>query len=187
MAENETPNASDNPETETPETVVEQDKKEGIEAHSPEATDLEKLREDLNQTKDKYLRLFADFENFRRRTAKEKLEFITTANENLIVSLLPVLDDFERAEKNFKNPASDIDPLKQGIDLIVTKFRKTLESKGLKAMESMGQVFNVELHEGITQFAAPSDDLKGKVIDEVERGYYLGDKVIRFAKVVIGI
>lgn len=145
----------------------------------------DKASTELTDLKDKYLRLYADFENFRRRTAKEKVDLIANANEGLLVKLLPVLDDFERALKSAET-TSDVNALKEGVHLIFNKFYKVLESKGVKSMESVGQVFNPDLHEAITQFPAPSDDLKGKVIDETEKGYFLNDKVIRFAKVILG-
>ena len=145
----------------------------------------DRVGSELAELKDKYLRLYADFENFRRRTAKEKLELIGTANEGLLKALIPVVDDFERAMHSIET-TSDIEAVKEGISLIYTKLDKTLESKGLKPMVSKGEPFNADLHESVTQFPAPSDDLKGKVIDEVEKGYYLNDKVIRFAKVIVG-
>jgi molecular chaperone GrpE len=140
---------------------------------------------ELAELKDKYLRLYADFENFRRRTAKEKLDLIANANEGLLVSLLPVVDDFERAMQSIEASADPAAAL-EGIKLIHTKFTKTLEGKGLKPMTSKGETFNADLHESVTQFPAPSEDMKGKVIDEVERGYLLNDKVIRYAKVIVG-
>lgn len=147
---------------------------------------LKKLEAEVQEAKDKYVRLYADFENFRRRTAKEKIEQIKLANESLLKDLLPVLDDFERALKSF-NEAEDKDAIKEGVKLIQDKFGKTLANKGLKPMESsIGKVFDVEEHESIAQVPAQSDDQKGKVIDEIERGYYLHDKVVRFAKVVVG-
>ena len=144
-----------------------------------------KIGSELAELKDKYIRLYADFENLRRRTAKEKLELVSTATEGLMVALIPVLDDFGRALKSAET-TSDIDALKEGVQLIFNKFYKVLESKGLKPMEAQGQVFDADLHESIAQFPAPSSDQKGKVIDEVEKGYFLNDKVIRFAKVVVG-
>lgn len=140
---------------------------------------------ELAELKDKYLRLYADFENFRRRTAREKLELISNANEGLLQALIPVVDDFERAMQSIEN-TNDVAALKEGVSLIYNKLFKTLESKGLKPMVSKGEPFNADLHESVTQFPAPSADLKGKVIDEVEKGYYLNDKVIRFAKVIVG-
>ena len=148
-------------------------------------TEFDKVSVELTDLKDKYLRLYADFENFRRRTAKEKIDLISNANEGLLVALLPVLDDFERALKSAEN-TSDIETLKAGVKLIFNKFYKVLEAKGVKPMDSLGQVFNPDLHEAITQFPAPSDDLKGKIMDETEKGYLLNDKVIRFAKVILG-
>ncbi|MFC5408864.1 nucleotide exchange factor GrpE [Larkinella bovis] len=148
-------------------------------------SEFDKVSGELTDLKDKYLRLYADFENFRRRTAKEKIDLISTANEGLLVALLPVIDDFERALKSAET-TSDVDALKEGVQLIFNKFSKVLETKGVKPMTSVGQVFNPDLHEAITQFPAPSDDLKGKVIDETEKGYFLNDKVIRFAKVILG-
>ncbi len=155
----------------------------GDPAEAGSATD--KTTSELTELKDKYLRLYADFENFRRRTAKEKLDMINSANEGLLKSLIPVIDDFERAKQSMDS-TDDITAVKEGVDLIYTKFTKTLESKGLKPMVSKGEPFDADLHESITQFPAPSPDLKGKVIDEVEKGYYLNDKVIRFAKVIVG-
>ncbi len=142
------------------------------------------LEAQLVEAKDKYLRLYADFENFRRRTAKEKIEMISTASEGLLKDLVPVIDDFERANKSFET-VTEIEPLKEGIGLIFSKLQKILISKGVKAMDTKGQDFDVELHECITQFAAGEEN-KGKVIDEVEKGYFLNEKVIRYAKVVVG-
>ena len=154
-------------------------------AETVEAEDKQtQLEAQLAEAKDKYLRLYAEFENFRRRTAKEKIETIQNASEGLIKELIPVIDDFERANKSFES-VTEIEPLKEGISLIFNKLQKTLATKGLKPMESKDQDFDVELHECITQFAA-GDDKKGKVIDEVEKGYFLNDKVIRYAKVVVG-
>ncbi|SOD80532.1 nucleotide exchange factor GrpE [Spirosoma fluviale] len=144
-----------------------------------------KTGSELAELKDKYLRLYADFENFRRRTAKEKLELISNANEGVLKVLIPVVDDFERAMQSIES-TNDVAALKEGVSLIYTKLFKTLEGKGLKPMVSKGETFNADLHESVTQFPAPSDDLKGKVIDEIEKGYYLNDKVIRFAKVIVG-
>jgi molecular chaperone GrpE len=144
----------------------------------------DKLKEELAGAKDKYLRLYSEFENFRRRTAKEKLEMIQSANEQLIKSLLPVADDFERAEKSMKEK-NDQDA--EGFILIQNKFKKVLELYSLKVMDvQKGSDFNADLHEAITQIPAPEPSLKGKVVEVVEKGYLLSDKVIRFAKVVVG-
>ncbi len=150
-----------------------------------ETTELDAAYREVAELKDKYLRLYADFENFRRRTAKEKLDLISTASEGLLVALLPVVDDFERAMPSIET-ATEVAAVKEGVQLIYQKMTKTLESKGLKPMITKGEVFNADLHESVTQFPAPSEDMKGKVIDEIERGYTLNDKVIRFAKVIIG-
>ncbi|RYC69319.1 nucleotide exchange factor GrpE [Spirosoma sordidisoli] len=158
---------------------------EATETAEPTGSATDAAYREVAELKDKYLRLYADFENFRRRTAKEKLELIGQANEGLLQSLIPVVDDFERAMLSMEK-TEDVAALKEGVSLIYTKLFKTLEGKGLKPMVAKGEPFNADLHESITQFPAPSDDLKGKVIDEVEKGYYLNDKVIRFAKVIVG-
>lgn len=150
-----------------------------------EESQINKLQEDLAEQKDKYIRLYSDFENFRRRSAKEKIDFLKSANEELIISILPIIDDFERAINAFEK-AQEGSSLEEGIKLIYNKLFKTLEQKGLKSIEAKGKEFSVEEHEAITSIPAPDDSLKGKVIDEIEKGYYLNDKVIRFAKVVIG-
>ena len=146
---------------------------------------LEELKEQYDQLNDKYLRLYSDFENFRKRTAKERVDLIMNGGQDVFKLLLPIVDDFERARTNMET-ATDVPSVKEGIELIYHKLVKELESKGLKAMESKGQVFDSEFHEAITQIPAPTDDMKGKVVDEVEKGYFLNDKVIRFAKVVVG-
>ena len=140
---------------------------------------------ELAEYKDKFVRLYAEFENFRKRTNKEKLELLSTANGALIKDLLPVVDDFERAMTN-NEKVEDPAALKEGFLLIFNKFRSILESKGLKPMEVKGQSFDPELQEAIANIPAPTEELKGKVVDDVEKGYYLNDKVIRFAKVVVG-
>jgi molecular chaperone GrpE len=146
---------------------------------------LDAAKLEIAELKDKYLRLYADFENFRRRTAKEKLEMISGASADMVRLILPIVDDFERAKVSFDS-STDTEALKEGVDLIYSKLYKALESKGLKAMESKGEAFDAEIHESIAQFPAPSEELKGKVIDEIEKGYYLNDKVIRYAKVIVG-
>ena len=140
---------------------------------------------ELAELKDKYLRLAAEFENYKRRTSKERIELFKTANQELMTALLPVLDDFERA-RHATAATEDANAVRESIEIIQSKLNKTLQQKGLTAMEVKGGDFDAELHEAITQIPAPSDDLKGKVVDEVEKGYYLGDKVIRYAKVVLG-
>lgn len=148
-------------------------------------TEVEKLQAEVGELKDKYLRQVAEFDNFRKRNAKERLELIQTAGKDVIVSLLDVLDDFERAQAQLESGA-DSTAIKQGVSLIFNKLKSTLQSKGLKAMDSVNQNFNPDLHEAITEIPAPSPALKGKVLDEVQKGYYLNDKIIRFAKVVVG-
>lgn len=143
------------------------------------------LKEELALANDKYLRLYAEFDNFRRRTTKERIELLQTAGKEIVVSLLPVLDDFERAIKSME-AATDINAVKEGVVLVQSKLNNILGQKGLKPMESIGNAFDADLHEAITNIPAPSDDLKGKVVDEMEKGYYLNDTVVRFAKVVVG-
>jgi len=160
---------------------------ENVEQNNNVTDDLIQRKDaEIGDLKDKFMRLYADFENFRRRTAKEKLDLQVTANESLILALLPILDDFERAKKTFTEDIAALEPVKQGFDLIHAKMFRVLEQKGVKAIQAIGEVFNSELHEAITQIPAPTPDQKGKVIDEVEKGYYLGEKVIRFSKVIIG-
>lgn len=145
----------------------------------------DKLKDELAQANDKYLRLYAEFDNFRRRTSKERVELLQTAGKEIIVSLLPVLDDFERAEKAMEK-STDVEALKAGVALIQNKLNNILSQKGLKPMQSIGEPFNADLQEAVTNIPAPTDDMKGKVIDEMEKGYMLGDSVIRFAKVIVG-
>lgn len=145
---------------------------------------LQKIQAELQEQKDKYLRLFAEFDNFKRRNAKERIELIQTAGKEVIASLLVVLDDCERAEKQLEE-SDDIVNNKKGVQLVFNKLRGTLQSKGLKEMESINTDFDVEKHEAITEIEVP-EDKKGKVVDEIEKGYYLNDKLIRFAKVVVG-
>lgn len=159
------------------------------EPENKQVDELSKLKAELAESKDKYLRLYSEFENFRRRTAKERLDLIKTAHEDLMVTLLPVLDDFERAQKAFANNKNKEDNKAsiEGFQLIQNKLYKLMEQKGLKPMpDNPGIDFDPEIHEAITKIPAPDDKLKGKVVDVVEKGYYLNDKVIRFAKVVIG-
>lgn len=134
---------------------------------------------------DKYIRIHAEFDNYRKRTNKEKIDIIGSANAGVLKDLLPVMDDFDRAIQN-NETSEDIDGVKEGFKLIYNKFKSTLEAKGLKPMNSIGETFDVEIHEAIANVPAPSEEQKGKVIDAVEKGYCLNDKVIRFAKVVVG-
>lgn len=165
--------------------IEEADKKESEGAEQEEASEKEQLKNDLEKEKDKFLRLFAEFENYKRRTSKERVEMFKTASQDVIVAMLPILDDFDRA-LNEINKAKDKNLLK-GVELIYNKFKETLRSKGLELMEvKEGDAFDSEIHEAITQIPAPSDKLKGKIVDVVERGYKLGDRIIRYPKVVTG-
>ena len=146
--------------------------------------EVEKLKSEIAELKDKYLRQVAEFDNFRRRTAKERIEMIQTAGKEVITSLLEVLDDCDRAEKQLQ--ASEDTLLKEGIQLVFNKLRSTMQSKGVKPMQTIGTDFNPDQHEAITEIPAPTAAMKGKVIDEVQKGYYMNDKIIRFAKVVDG-
>ena len=147
----------------------------------------EQLKQELAQEKDKFLRLFAEFENYKKRTSKERMELFKTANEDLMTVLLPILDDFDRALNEINKVKDEDDELLKGVELINNKLRNSLAQKGLSVINvKAGDVFNVELHEAITQIPAPSDDLKGKIIDVLEQGYKLGEKVIRYPRVVIG-
>ena len=145
----------------------------------------EKLKQENSNLNDKYLRLFAEFDNYKRRTQKERVELLQTAGKDVVVSMLPVLDDFERALKATEN-ATEVSAIREGVMLVQTKLKSILGQKGLKEVESLNTPFDTDMHEAITKIPAPSDDLKGKVVDELEKGYTLNDKVIRFAKVVVG-
>jgi len=158
---------------------------EGNAATEAEATPEELLKQELGIANDRYLRLYAEFDNFRRRTAKEREEARKSEGKDVIVALLPVLDDFDRAIRSMEN-STDVEAVKEGVVLIQNKLKNVLAQKGLKEMQSIGDVFDPEIHEAITNIPAPSDDLKGKVVDEMEKGYYLNDKVARFAKVIVG-
>ncbi len=169
--------------TENTEEQVENE--EVTEELEDELTVEEKLQEDLGKEKDKFLRLFAEFENYKKRTSKERMELFKTAGQEVIVSLLPVIDDFDRALKELSKSGEK--EMFKGIELINNKFRETLKNKGLQEMEvKQGDAFDAEVHDAITQIPAPSKKLKGKVIDVIEKGFKLGDKIIRHPKVVVG-
>ncbi len=180
--------------TKTEETVEEQLKTEGQDTGQVEDSTKEKLETvsaeeqleiDLQNEKDKFLRLFAEFENYKRRTSKERIELFKTASEDVMMALLPILDDFDRAYSEISK--TNEKELLKGVELISSKLKDTLKLKGLKEVEvNVGDAFNADDHEAVTQIPAPSEDLKGKIIDIIEKGYSLGDKVIRFPKVVIG-
>ncbi len=155
------------------------------EVEETEQSETDKLKEEVSQLNDKYLRLFAEFDNYKRRTSQERRDLLQTAGKDVIVSMLGVLDDFERADKAMEN-AIEVKPVKEGINLVHHKLKSLLVQKGLVAMDTKGKTFDADIHEAITSIPAPSQDLKGKVVDEVEKGYLLNDKVIRFAKVIVG-
>ncbi|REE24754.1 nucleotide exchange factor GrpE [Winogradskyella pacifica] len=146
----------------------------------------EQLQDQLVAEKDKFMRLFAEFENYKKRTTKERIELFKTASQDVVVAMLPILDDFERALSHIEDD-KEAEELRKGVLLIYNKLQNTLEQKGLSKIDvRQGDAFNADNHEAVTQIPAPTDDLKGKIIDVVERGYKLGEKVIRFPKVVIG-
>ncbi|MDP4722824.1 MAG: nucleotide exchange factor GrpE [Crocinitomicaceae bacterium] len=157
-------------------------------AENPQETPQENAQQDeqlVDEYKDKFVRLYAEFDNYRRRTNEEKLQLMATAGKDVISTMLPVLDNFERAIATNEN-LDDITAIKEGFQLIYNMLKANLEAKGLKPMESKGQGFDSDLHEAIANIPAPDAALKGKVIDDVEKGYFLNDKVLRFAKVVVG-
>ncbi|MCB0641375.1 MAG: nucleotide exchange factor GrpE [Phaeodactylibacter sp.] len=149
------------------------------------ASEVETLRQQNAELKDKYLRLYAEFDNYKKRTVKEKIEMMKTAAQDTLSALLPVLDDFDRAKKN-ADDESTTEVFTEGVQLVYNKLHSILKNKGLEAMKSDGEAFDPELHEAFTEIPAPSDDLKGKIVDTIEKGYLLNDRIIRHAKVVIG-
>jgi len=156
-------------------------------AQHEEAGEIARLQAELTEQKDKYLRLYADFDNFRKRTAKERLEYMQTAGKDVVLPLLDVLDDCDRAEQQLQHyDAARCKEYLDGMTLIFNKLRSTLQARGVRQMESIHTEFDVEKHEAISEIPAPSEGLQGKVVDEVQKGYYLNDKIIRFAKVVVG-
>ena len=148
-------------------------------------SETEQLTKQLAEQKEKYLRLFADFDNYKKRTAKERLDLLNTAGKDIVLSVIPVIDDFERAIA-VAEKATEVESVKEGMVLIKNKMFSVLEQRGLKAMDSIGQPFDAEQHEAITEIPAPNDDMKGKVMDQVEKGYTMNGKIIRYAKVVVG-
>jgi len=171
------PDTEENTEAETTaEEILEEEDEQTVE---------EKLQEELGKEKDKFLRLFAEFENYKKRTSKERMDLFKTAGQEVIVSLLPVMDDFDRAMKELVK--SEDQEMFKGVELISNKFKETLKNKGLTEVEAkQGDAFDAEIHDAITQIPAPSKKLKGKIIDVIEKGYKLGDKIIRHPKVVVG-
>jgi molecular chaperone GrpE len=163
-------------------SAEETENKAGAGEKDKQIAELKAKAEELN---DKYLRLYSEFDNFRKRTAKEKMDLIQSAGEDVFKSILPVLDDFERAIKS-NAETTDVKAVNDGVNLIFNKLKNTLNQKGLSEMKAVGEAFDSDLHEAITNIPAPSDELKGKVVEELEKGYSLNGKIIRFAKVVIG-
>lgn len=150
-----------------------------------ERSELEIAKDEAATATDKYLRLYSEFDNFRKRSAKEKIDLIKSASQDVIKNMLPIVDDFQRAMAS-NAEINDAESIKQGFELIYNKLYNSLEAKGLKRIEAQGEVFNADIHEAITNIPASSEDMKGKIMDVVEEGYYLGEKIIRFPKVVIG-
>lgn len=150
-----------------------------------EVSEVDQLRNELAKEKDKFLRLFAEFENFKKRTSKERMDLFKTAGQDVIVSMLPVMDDFDRALKEISK--SEDKELFKGVELINNKFRETLKNKGLEEVEAgKGDAFDAEIHDAVTQIPAPEKKLKGKIVDVIEKGFKLGDRIIRHPKVVVG-
>jgi molecular chaperone GrpE len=177
--------APDNNQTETQEVNSGDKAANSEETVAEERSELELAQEALAVEKDKFLRLFAEFENYKRRTNKERMELFKTAGQEVIVALLPVMDDFDRALKELERNGDD--DLFKGVELIRNKFSDTLKNKGLAPIEvSQGDAFDAELHEAVTQIPAPNKKLKGKIVDVIEKGYRLGDRIIRHPKVVVG-
>lgn len=179
-------NPEENIETNTSENEVVVDVAPETPENDETVTDNAKAGNSVEVEREKFLRLYAEFENYKRRTSKEKLEMLLTASKDIIVQLLPVIDDMERAFKMLDGQSEEVKKELEGFKLIHKKFYSILEAKGLKPIEAVGQKFDVELHEAITKIPAPTDDMKGKVVDEVEKGYTLNDSVVRYSKVVIG-
>ncbi|MFK7757537.1 MAG: nucleotide exchange factor GrpE [Flavobacteriales bacterium] len=176
--ENELEQNQETTQAEVEETTAEEEVKQ-------ELSPLAKAEAESAEWKDKYLRIYAEFDNFRKRNAKERIELIKSASSEVLKDIIPVLDDFDRAiQANETN--EDIAAVKEGFELIRNKTFRVLEAKGLKAMDAVGKPFDVENHEAITNIPAPSEDMKSKVVDVIEKGYFLNDKVLRFAKVVVG-
>ena len=162
------------------------DSKQSKSSEKEEPADtIEELEIELKESKDKFLRLFAEFDNFKKRTAKERIDFRATAGMDTLQAFLPVMDDFDRAKKVAESGAKE-EVFSEGVNLVYQKLKSVLTSKGIRVMESTGETFDPELHEAITEIPAPSEEMKGKIIDTIEQGYYLNDKIIRYARVVVG-
>jgi len=161
------------------------DVKEAQETQVEEVSKEEKLAEELAKEKDKFLRLFAEFENYKKRTARERLDLIETAGSSVMMSILPVLDDFERALSHIEED-KETEELRKGVELIYQKLLTALEQKGMKEMKSKGKAFDPDFHQALTEIETPDKKMKGKIVDVIEKGYFIGDKILRHAKVVVG-
>lgn len=172
------------------ETIEQEDKKEKkskkkSSKKDKQAEQIQELSVELEESKDKYLRLFAEFDNFKKRTAKERIDLRANAAMDTLQALLPILDDFDRAKKVADDDSTE-EVFTEGVNLVYNKLKSVMTGRGVKEMETNGEAFDPELHEAITEIPAPSDEMKGKIIDTIEKGYYLNDKIIRYAKVVVG-
>lgn len=191
--ENNPENAADANEKKDKKADKKSDKKSGKKSGKKDKKDdkdnkdkrIEELQHQLKEMQDKYLRLSAEFDNYRKRTLKEKMELTKSAGENILQEILPVMDNFERAQQSVKE-AKDVDAVTEGIDLIYNRFKAFLEQNGIKEIEAQDKDFNTDEHEAVTKIPAPSEEQKGKVVDVIQKGYYLNDKVLRYAKVVVG-
>ncbi|NLR93200.1 MULTISPECIES: nucleotide exchange factor GrpE [Flammeovirga] len=187
MAENKGNENIENKEEQVTEDQTEATSSEESTTEGEELTEVEKLTQELGEMKDKYLRLYSEFDNFRKRTLKEKSELTKTASEKVLSAIIPTIDDLERAIANTKSDSDEVKPVLDGVVMIKDKMLKTLEGQGLKQMEdATGKELNTDYHDAITQIPAPTEEFKDKIVDVVEKGYTLNDKVIRFAKVVVG-
>lgn len=180
-------NSQNNGSAETQETEKHPKKHKAEKEHKPveEECNADQLKAQVEELNDKYLRLYSEFDNYRKRTLKERIELSKNASEEIIVSLLPVIDDMERAIKSFGD-AEELKPMKEGLVLVYNKLMNILSQKGVEVMQTIGSDFDTDFHEAVTHIPAPAEDLKDKIVDEIQKGYLLNSKVIRFAKVVIG-
>ncbi|KXX68322.1 MULTISPECIES: nucleotide exchange factor GrpE [Flammeovirga] len=186
MAENKEKENIENKEEQVEETSSETTE-EQTEETQEEVSETDKLAQELAEMKNKYLRLYSEFDNFRKRTAKEKVDLTKTASEKVLSAIIPTIDDLERAIANTKSENEEVKPVLDGVVMIKDKMLKTLEGQGLKQMEdATGKELNTDFHDAITQIPAPTEEFKDKIVDVVEKGYTLNDKVIRYAKVVVG-
>lgn len=170
---------------ETKETIEEQEGQDQVVEEQAEVSELDSLTAELNEAKDKHLRLYAEFENFKKRTIREKRDLMNYAAQDTIVNLLPVLDDFDRAKSSADDEASE-EMFTEGVYLVYNKLHSCMTNLGVKVMESTGEVFDPELHEAVTEIPVNEEEKKGKIVDTILAGYYLNDKIIRHAKVVVG-